>query len=1854
MGSFTCLSLSPISVGSLGVALATSQAGGVGCLDLEFAPDPSWAASLLTRFWGELKPGERGGVRLWAEQIPAYHPWISEIRPHWLILSHWDLDTLELSLEMLGNCPGRTLLLEVLDSRVTLPDQLPIQGVVGRGHESGGWVSNDSAFILTQKLLAAGTYPVYVQGGMGVFTAAACRGAGAAGVVLDDCLWLMPETNLSQDWQHHLERLSGQEATVLGERLAPCRVLVRPGLAAAARLERLADQIEVDTEGTGVDRWRREAQPWLGWQDPQQTAWPLGQAVGLAATYRDIYQTTGRLVRALLRNSQDLTSVAHHHAPLAPHSPLALSHRTTYPIVQGPMTRVSDTAEFAQAVAQGGGLPLLALALMPGPQVRQLLAKTQALLGGLSWGVGMLGFADPGLREQQLEAVLAAHPPFALIAGGRPDQAAHLERQGIATYIHVPVPQLLRMFFAQGARRFVFEGRECGGHIGPLSSFVLWESMITTLLEIVPPEAAPEVHILFAGGIHDRLSAGLVGVLGAPLAARGMKIGVLMGTAYLFTREAVACGAIQPGFQAQALACRETVNLETGPGHASRCVDTPFAREFYRTRRQLIAQGRSAEEVKNALEELNLGRLRIAAKGLNRNSRGEIIPVSPQDQLTEGMYMIGQVATLPHQAGSIADLHVLVCDQEVAPPVSNSPRPADVAIIGMATLVPQADSPSQFWQNILQQVNGLTEIPAHRWDWHLYYDPDRNRRDHIYSKWGGFLPETPFDPARFGIPPRSLPSIEPVQLLTLEVVRRALEDAGYGTRDFDREQTSVILGAGGGIGDLGGLYATRSALPSVVADPDPLAWDRLPEWTEESFPGLLPNVAAGRVANRFNLGGRNFTVDAACASSLAAIDLAVQELETGRSNLVIAGGIDTGQSPFAYFCFSKTQALSPQGQPRPFDKNADGITISEGIAILVLKRLSEAERDGDRIYGVIKAVAGSSDGRALGMTAPLPAGQQRALQRVYAKAGYSPHTLGLYEAHGTGTVAGDRAELETVCHTLAGAPPQTCLIGSVKSLVGHTKSAAGVVGLTKAVLALHHQVLPPHYGVEEPLDPCTDPTSPVYLLREPRPWLAPPGHPRRAGVSAFGFGGTNFHVALEEYPQAALPGAQAWPWELVLLSGQDQVDLKGQVQRLGAQLQAGATPDLADLAYTLALVPPGPARVALVVSTLAQLQTTLTALEAHLADPVRSPLPPEVRLNLQPLAPGKVAFLFPGQGSQYPAMVRELALYCGEVRRALELADRELGPELPRPLSQYVYPPASFTQQQERYHQQELTQTQIAQPAIAAVEMGLLDLATRLGMSPDLLVGHSLGEYAALYAAGVLAGPDLLRLVRARSLSMASAGAQVPGMMAAVQVSRDQLMTMLEPGVVLANHNAPLQSVVSGPLDLVTRLVEKWQSLGINARLLPVSGAFHSPLMAGALPELTAAIAETKFTTPRLPVYANATAVPYPPDPASIQAHLLEHLTGPVAFVDQVEALYQAGARVFVELGPKAILTKLVGQILAQRPHTAVAFEGQGEGWRGFLGTLGTLFILGVVWDPPALFMGRRRRRLDLARLVDLTRPSPLTPTTYMVSGAAVRSPQAPSASLGQRPLLTQAQPLKAPLPSAQLSPMDYSPVSISPPTSSNGSPEVLLALYQAYQAAMGQFLHNQERVTGQFLRALTSSPNDHRSANLPAPAYQNGALPPAVPTPMAAPVAPPVVAASIPAPVAPPVVAAPIPAPVAPPVVADSIPAPVAPPVVAAPAPPDTLDRPTLVQILVNLVSDRTGYPPDMLGLDQDLEADLGIDSIKRVEILGALQKALPTGLRGSVQQDMEQFTRVKTLNVLVDQILQLVTPDTPRLGKP
>ncbi|MCS6851309.1 MAG: SDR family NAD(P)-dependent oxidoreductase [Gemmataceae bacterium] len=1911
--------LTPAATGDANLAIAACRAGARGVLDLEYVTNLDHALAALER----LSHFGRGpfGLKLGAGSAPLVDRLLGQ-RPErlrWVLLAggvHPDVETWVRHFQGQG--------IEVLFEAISLDEAqrgiaLGADGLILKGHEAGGRVGSSTSFVLLQQWLMhrhqiapTRPVPVFVQGGMGLHTTAACRVVGATGAVFDGQLLLTREASPSAAVQRLLESFDGSETVCLGERLGECyRFYFRPGLCVLEELSRTERQLSESSLSPDerLRQWREAVRQRIG-SDPETAAWPLGQDAALARRWAEQYATLADWLRALVREVPNQIDRARRLAPLAEGSRLAQAVGTRYPIFQGPMTRVSDTAAFADAVSQAGALPFLALALMRKAETERLLAETRQRLGSRPWGAGILGFAPPEVRQEQLEAIRAVRPPFALIAGGRPDQARTLETDGIPTYLHVPSPGLLTLFLKDGARRFIFEGRECGGHVGPRSSFVLWELMIDVLQgHIQATGKGDDLHVLFAGGIHDARSAAMVATLSAGLAEQGVAVGVLVGTAYLFTAEAVATGAIVRQYQDEALTCRETVLLETGPGHSIRCAPTPYYEQFEQEKRRLQRAGRSHDEVREALEAMNIGRLRIASKGIDRlpGDQRQFVTLSPEEQRRQGMYMIGQVACLRDRVIRMAELHSDISQGSgrilesaafsAAVPSAEPSHPSDIAIVGMGSLMPKAGSLRSFWENILAKVDAIVEVPPDRWDWRLYYDPNPKARDKIYSKWGGFIDDTPFDPLAFGMPPNSLTSIEPMQLLTLEVVRQALADAGYADRPFDRERTAVILGAGGGASQLAVLYSFRSYLPMLDTVPglkeaaseilkkcDTL----LPEWTEDSFPGILVNVVAGRVANRFNFGGPSFAVDAACGSSLAALYAAVRELEAGSSDTVVLIGADTVQNPYTYMAFSKTQAFSPRGRCSTFDESADGIVISEGIGVVILKRLADAERDGDRIYAVIKGIGASSDGRDKGLTAPRPEGQLRALGRAYAKAGVSPAEVELVEAHGTGTVVGDQTEIQSLATVFrqAGASRQGCAVGSVKSMIGHTKCAAGLAGLINATLALYHKTLPPTL-VHKPNPKARFEESPFYLNTEARPWIHGSDRPRTAAVSAFGFGGTNFHAVLQEYTgdylRSSEPALQTWPAELCVWRKSSRSALREAVEDCLSALEKGGRPRLSDLAFTLSLEATAAddpcAALAVVANSVDDLrQKLLAASEALRAGKDRWHDPRGVYLQAEP-APcsGKIAFLFPGQGSQYVNMLAQLALVFAEVRQAFDRAEYVLRGRFDKPLGKYIYPPSAFTPEAEAEARRQLTRTDVAQPAIGAASMGLFHLLTRLGIEADYFAGHSYGDYAALCAAGALDEEGLYRLSYQRGRAIVDATDQMPGSMAAVEADAATVAQLIAGlgDVSAANLNSPQQTVISGRQEAVEAALSRLHARGIRASRLPVACAFHSPLVAAAQAPFARALADTRFRPPRKPVYANTTALPYPSDPTALASLLAEHLVLPVRFQAEIEALYQIGVRVFVEVGPQGILTGLVGQILEGQPHLAVATDLKGRpGLVQLQHALAQLSTHGCAVRLGRLFEQRRCRRLDLSRLAQETDQPRLSPSTWLVNGTRARplhgpeprilgqavprdgsasaaAAAAPPAAAGQgparqaataglarpaAPAATSSAPLAAageslgerngPLPAIPAPP-------IVQPVAGDDVTQVMLR----FQDLMARFLETQRSVMQQFLEGNppTTPPP------VPPPAAEalsgsvNGHAPPGAP-----PSSP---AANAPAPLAPPpdpepvsklTALTPSAGPEVPPGTETAAPEPVPTPSAAA------LDRAAITRHLLDIVGKRTGYPPEMLGLDLDLEADLGIDSIKRVEILGLLGEVLRSSLP-SLGGEMEKFTSLKTLRGIIDALV-------------
>ncbi len=1883
-------------------AIAACRAGARGALDLEYAGDAKQAREQIARF-AQFTTGALGikiaptGL-LSVEQLLE----LTSGRLGWVLLAGGE----ELALPG-WIAPLKAAGIEVLCEAISVDEarravELGATGIVLKGSEAPGRIGNLPASELVQNWgqLATSTgvdAPYWVQGSIGLRTAAACQVAGARGVVLEDQLLLARESQLSDAARHRLEACDGTETHVLGMALgAGYRLHNEPGSRALVELEAALAEIEKGSlpASERAAAWRAAVRR-VVIEHAGEELLLLGQDAALANNLAASCATVGGIVQQIAAEGERNLAVARRLNPLAAGAPLAIEQQTRYPLVQCPLPGATATLDFAQVVATEGALPILALGQLRKADVTKLLREAASRLLASPWGVGLQGGIPAEIFAEQIAATLAARPKFALLAGGRFDHAKQLEKRGIATYLEVSSPEILRQSLRDGARRFVFAGGDTAGVASVPSTFLLWETLCDAALEFIgTSQRGSELSIVLSGGIHDAVSAAMATVVASSLADRGVRVGVSICGAYHATSAAVAANGKQNG-------------------HA-----TPATQK----------------------------------------------------------------------AVDVAQLHTSVCEgsnqllTELELELAEQPAaeaPCDIAVIGMSCFYPGATSLNAYWENILAKKVEVREIPATHWDWELYYDADPLAKDKIVSKWGGFLSDINFDPLRYGITPASMKSIEPLQLLLLEAVRHALTDAGYDRRPFNRDRTAAVVGIGGGGSPMATAYGFRTCMRLIDNVPDaPVSSDAvlascdevLPEWTEDSFPGFLFNVAVGRVANRFNLGGPNYAIDAACASSLAALQAAVRELTIGTSDMAIAMGADTVQTPFAYMAFSKTYALSRKGRSRPFDAEADGIVLSEGIGVLVLKRLADAQRDGDRIYAVIKGIGSSSDGKEKGLTAPNATGQKRALARAYAQAQIAPATVRLIEAHGTGTVVGDRTEAESMASVLlaAGAAPRSCAVGSVKSLIGHAKCAAGLAGMIKGILSLDRKVLPPTL-VETPNSAVQFADSPLYLNTEPRPWIQADDEPRRAGVSAFGFGGTNFHVVLEEYRGDYLReqplASEHWPAELVVFRRRNREELTAAIRECQQALAAGAKPALHELAAAIWHSNPQRADlpvVAIVATSLDDLQAKLSTIENVLQGKEATYRDPRgCYFAEQPAdTAGQIALVFPGQGSQYANMLGDVAMAFAEAREELDRAEALLAGKLPRPLGSYLYPPSAFDDTQRTANERALADATVAQPAIAAASLAMLRVLRRLGLKADFAAGHSFGEYVALTSADAIDSASLYNIALRRGELIAAAAANGNGGMVAVAAAPTVTEQLLE-GLAdawIANENSPQQTVVAGTDAALNALVERCQQQKLRAARLPVACGFHSPLVADAATALGEVLAAQSWSTPRKTVFANTTGQAYTGSSNEIVEQLTKHLSSPVRFQDEIEALYAAGARTFVEVGPHNVLTGLIGNILGDRPHVALATDMRGRsGLVQLAHTIGQLLVHGVDLRVEELYAGRVRNEFDLASLSRQTGEISHSSMTWLVNGVRCRPIDGPEPSLlGQRlkpkdggpianapghgratelkhaerfsmksaipapaapvsqngnavphmngngnvnghsnghfwsapapaPVATVPSPVPTPVappvngnhyntPPAQITPnANGAPTSHLVPSAAPVNPVAADAATQVvlrYQDLMERFLESQRSVMLAYLQGGTPA----ISVEPIAPSMAPITTAPAMVAPVAA--APPAPSAIA----APPIALAPasqngaaywqspsheiVPTPVAAPGVAPLAAPPVKAPAIAQPpvaqpeAPTATtevtaaaltsLDFDQIRDRLLELVSKRTGYPIAMLDLDLDLEAELGIDSIKRVEILSGLAESL-TNISSDLESKivLEKLTVIRTLGGIIDYLKTALADD-------
>jgi acyl transferase domain-containing protein/phosphopantetheinyl transferase (holo-ACP synthase) len=824
---------------------------------------------------------------------------------------------------------------------------------------------------------------------------------------------------------------------------------------------------------------------------------------------------------------------------------------------------------------------------------------------------------------------------------------------------------------------------------------------------------------------------------------------------------------------------------------------------------------------------------------------------------------------------------------------------SDIAIVGMACIFPGAPDLAAYWKNLRAGVDAIEDVPAGRWD-PVFYDPASSSPDRFYCKRGGFIDTfARFDAASHGVMPVAARGAEPDQLLTLDVATRALADAGYDTRPFARDRTAVVLGRGNYAG------AGRTRLEQHVRTAEQLVTclrGLLPDLSEmdlarvksefqsqiagigpDAAIGLVPNLTASRIANRLDLNGPAFTVDAACASSLVAVDHACAELASKRCDLVLAGGVHLCHDEAFWSVFCQLGALSRSQRIRPFDRRADGILIGEGVGVVVLKRLEDAERDDDRIYAVIRGTGVASDGREASLMTPRVEGQLLALERAWSAAGIDRATIGLVEAHGTGTSAGDAAELATLARFFgpadSGAPRAG--LGSVKSMIGHAMPAAGIAGLIKTALAVHHGVLLPSIHCEEPARGI-DATR-FRVVAQEEPWESREA-PRRAGVNAFGFGGINAHVVIEQHAAASKPRALAArraaspsegsttasgsePFALFAADSRDEL-----LALLDERREAtGAR------AHRLAIIAPTPARLARARAIVEK------------GRPWRGREGIWYSSEGLVTGGGKVAFVFPGLDASFEPRVDDIAERFGLPLPACTVANgiEEIG------------------------------------VGIIGVNRLLYRVLGEIGVASDVMCGHSIGEWSAMIASGMVPEDAVEALIAtARTGTL-----EVPGVVFAaagcgVEQAERAILGLDRIGV--SHDNCPHQVILCGDEGAIDVALARLREASILCQKLPFRSGFHSPLFEGHVGPHRENFSRVPIEAPRAEIWSATSVAPYPSDVSAIRSLALEHLVRPVKFRELIDALYARGVRVFVQVGTGS-LANFIEDTLRGRAHLAIS-----------------------------------------------------------------------------------------------------------------------------------------------------------------------------------------------------------------------------------------------------------------------------------------------------------------------------------------
>jgi malonyl CoA-acyl carrier protein transacylase len=1416
--------------------------------------------------------------------------------------------------------------------------------IVLKGCEASGFVSGEttlSLYSVVKEMLRTPSKPLDILIWGGVSTpeaAAALLSTGATGIVFESVHWLTDLVAVDDLQRQQLSKLRLDSTDLVGLDLqVPCRLFNKGNSRAFKEIKRFQDslcaaEITEESRRSFVNQVHARALHPLESHFTQDEVIPLGVEATFARSFVERFGAgTEEAVKAFMGEIRNLCRLAEAKKDCFLDSPVAREMGTKYPFIQGAMSWITDVPEFASRVADAGGLPTIALGLMDAESLDRKLGRLPEIMGGRPYAVNFVSLAENPFRETHLAWIKKQGPPFVVIAGGDLSPLRELKERGMEVMYIAPDESLLRLALEAGVRYVVCEGYEAGGHVGQHSTLTLAQMALD--LKRRKPSLFQNCHVILAGGIFNRETAFMAAMLGADA--------IQMGTAYLATGEIAETGALSALYQRMILKSPPggTVVSGQGTGLRVRSLRTPRVEAVLSLEREFAAGHQDEPSFRTRMEQMTARSLLAAARGMDRPDGA---PLDERACLELGQFMSGACAGLISKVQKLQSFHrelsegPLLLHQPALPPNASlsmetsssgvghglkrvAPHRDDrerVAITGMSLLNALGQSPEEVWDASLAMKSGITLVPPARWDYERFYDPRPYVPDKTYCKVGAFL-DFHISRSELGIPPHDFQTMTEATRITMWLADRAIRASGILESDIPRERIAVLISQNSGeaAGTLTDMIIREyvhdilsNIKKAVNLTPDQqsaieqaVKSGRLAP-DDTTLLGRLNCAAAGFICNRYGFMGPSYSVSAACASSLVALYSAIQMIRSGIIDAAIVGGGEDHLTHLHFLEFSALGALyglSGQERPahetsRPFDAERDGMVLGEGGGMIVIERESLARTRGARVHAVVTSMGASNN--HLGMVESASVTQEIAIRASFGGIPYGPDAVDLVECHATSTRQGDGEEVRSL-KAFFNSSNRT-VITSFKSQIGHTLGASGMNSLIRGVMAMKAGGFPATLNYQHP-DPEIDlKGSGLLIAPEPFDWPSRDGRPRRIQVNAFGFGGSNYVVQIEQAMDEA---------DTILVSpGREP----------GRDSEKGVGPStLQGVSFFRTEVHGRNCRMAVVAPSEAEALTVIersaSLAEAGIVAPkvLRSLAQQGIFISREDLPAPPLAFVFPGQGSHYGGMARELYESFPVIREWMDRAAAA----------------ADFDLLHLLFHDREknLQKTRWQQPAMFAMEYAMARYLTTLGIHCVAMAGHSLGELTALCLAGVYSPEDGFGIVNKRALCMDKAAAMHvdPGVMAAVDVPLDLLKEMIQEreDVHIGNINSPNQVVLSGKTEAVKTLSQRLKEMGYRATLLRVSMAFHSPIMKVIHDELEAYIASIPFHSPQIPVISNTTMAPYPSDPDQIRRILMAHLESTVHWMNNVQTLWnEYGVRLFAEVGPGETLSNLIAETLPE------------------------------------------------------------------------------------------------------------------------------------------------------------------------------------------------------------------------------------------------------------------------------------------------------------------------------------------------